>query len=49
MGYRSIFSSVSHLTYDGSRNELNGVEKEVAPLSQDLRVEIEDEIILPKN
>ena len=45
MGRRSIFSSVSHLTCDGSRTELDGVEKEVALLAQDLPAEIEDEMI----
>ena len=29
--------------------ELDDIEKEVAPLAQDLPVEIEDEIILPRN
>ena len=45
MDRRSVFSSVSHLTCGGSRAELDGVEKEVPPLAQDLHVEIEDEII----
>ena len=45
MGRRSIFSSVSHLTYDDSRTELDDIEKEVAPLAQDLPTKIEDEII----
>ena len=49
MGHNSIFSSVSHLTYDGSRAELDDIEKKVAPLAQDLPTEIEDEIILPRN
>ena len=44
MGHRSVFSSVSHLTYDGSHDEVDGIEKEVAPLAQDLPDEIEDEI-----
>ena len=29
--------------------ELDDIEKEVAPLAQDLPTEIEDEIILPRN
>ena len=48
MGRRSVFSSVSHLTYDGSRAELNGVKNKVDPLAQDLPTEIEDEIIPPR-
>ena len=44
MGHRSVFSSVSHLTYDGSHDEVDGIEKEVAPLTQGLPTEIEDEI-----
>ena len=49
MGRRSVFSSVSHLTCDGSCAELDDIEKEVAPLAQDLPIEIEDEIIPPRN
>ena len=45
MGRRSVFSSISHLTYDGSRTKLDDIEKEVAPLARDLPTEIEDEII----
>ena len=49
MGDRSIFSSVSHLTCDGCHAELGDIKKEVAPLAQDLAMEIDDEIILPRN
>ena len=44
MGRRSVFSSVSHLTCDVSHVELDDIEKEVAPLAQDLPTKIEDEI-----
>ena len=48
MGCRSVFSSISHLTYDGTHAELDGIEKEVAPLAQDLSAKIEDEIVPPE-
>jgi len=54
MGRRSIFSSVSHLTLTSltpvnTDIESDDIEKEMAPLAQNLPTEIEDEIIPQRN